>query len=133
MARTRIDSIYSIIGTKIANFRRNSPGLTQEDLGKAVGLERTSIVLVEQGKQRLPIDRLYRISIALGSDIKDLLPSSDEINVLYRQQQSTEEMFDDHSQKRLSNKEKKMMLEIVNKESGVENAIRSKKPSKRTS
>lgn len=78
MARNRIDKIYALIGLKIRNKRRDM-GISQEDLAKQSNLERPSIVLIESGKQKLPIDRLYIIAHALECTPKDLLPESYEV------------------------------------------------------
>lgn len=78
MARNRIDKIYELIGLKIRNKRRDM-GISQEDLAKQSNLERPSIVLIESGKQKLPIDRLYIIAHALECTPKDLLPESHEV------------------------------------------------------
>lgn len=58
MARNRISKIYEFIGNRIRETRRKK-GLSQDDLAKLSHLERPSIVLIERGRQKLPIDRLY--------------------------------------------------------------------------
>lgn len=78
MARNRIEKIYELIGLKIRN-KRNDIGFSQEDLAKQSNLERPSVVLIESGKQKLPIDRLYLIAHALECSPKDLLPESNEV------------------------------------------------------
>ncbi|MBD3317669.1 MAG: helix-turn-helix domain-containing protein [Chitinivibrionales bacterium] len=78
MPRKRIDRIYSQIGTRIREIRK-AKGLSQEDLAKEVSLERPSIVLIESGRQKLPIDRLYAIARVLEVQPQDLLPSLSDI------------------------------------------------------
>jgi transcriptional regulator with XRE-family HTH domain len=65
------------IGRRIA-IARNQVGITQEDLAKASGLSRTSIVLIEQGRQRITIDRLYQVAHALRKEIFNLLPPAQD-------------------------------------------------------
>ncbi len=73
MPRTRIDRLYSQIGSRIRDARK-AKGLSQENLAKEVALERPSIVLIESGRQKLPIDRLYTIAKALEIQLQELLP-----------------------------------------------------------
>jgi transcriptional regulator with XRE-family HTH domain len=78
MARNRIDKIYEYVGLRIRYARRNK-GLSQDDLAKLSHLERPSIVLIEGGQQKLPIDRLYIIARALEVLPQRLLPDSNDI------------------------------------------------------
>jgi transcriptional regulator with XRE-family HTH domain len=77
--KKRKDYIYTDIGYRIS-LARNKKGLSQEFLASECGLERTSIIHIEKGRQRVPIDRLYDIAAALGIDIKELLPDSNTVN-----------------------------------------------------
>lgn len=49
--------------------------MTQDQLGKAVGLTRTSVVNIEKGRQKVPLDTLYEIARALGTTVHSLLPA----------------------------------------------------------
>jgi len=71
--RNRLSGLYIEIGKKIKEFRELRC-FTQEYLAQKAGLKRPSIVLIEQGHQKLPIDRLYLIADALSCTIYDLLP-----------------------------------------------------------
>lgn len=73
----RLNSIYLQIGHKIA-VSRNQLGITQEQLAKSSGLSRTSIVLIEQGRQRITIDRLYQVANALNKEVQIFLPPTQE-------------------------------------------------------
>jgi transcriptional regulator with XRE-family HTH domain len=73
MKRFRIDDLYSSIGDSIRQYRE-ALGITQQKLAEDSGLTRTSVVHIEKGKQRMPIDRLYRIAAALGVGVVDILP-----------------------------------------------------------
>lgn len=41
----------------------------------AVGLTRTSVVNVEKGRQKVPLDTLYEIALALGTTPHELMPA----------------------------------------------------------
>lgn len=73
MARNRIKKIYEIIGNRI-RAERKKKGFSQEELAKKSNLERPSVVLIENGRQKLPIDRLYLIATALELHPYKLLP-----------------------------------------------------------
>jgi transcriptional regulator with XRE-family HTH domain len=76
--RTRIQRVYSLIGSRIKSIREKK-GILQEDLAKLAGLTRPSIVLIETGRQRLPIDRLYNIAKVLKIPLNKLLPEINEV------------------------------------------------------
>jgi transcriptional regulator with XRE-family HTH domain len=67
------DLVWSQIGANVANARKLQ-GLTQEQLARIIHLSRTSIVNLEMGNQRCPLDTLYDISGACGISIQELLP-----------------------------------------------------------
>lgn len=68
------DKIYNYIGHKIFVFRKRKK-MTQDQLAKKINLQRTSIVNIESGTQRITVANLYLISDILNVDIKDLMPS----------------------------------------------------------
>lgn len=51
--------------------------MTQEKLGKIVGLSRTSITNIEQGRQHVPLHHLFSIANALKVPPAALLPLED--------------------------------------------------------
>lgn len=65
--------IYSIIGTRIREFR-NQKDKSQDELARDVGVSRTSIVNIEQGRQRLPIHLLWQIGDVLDVDPGNFIP-----------------------------------------------------------
>jgi len=74
--------LYEVIGTRLREVReRRRPRFTQEDLARAVKLERSSISNIESGKQRAPLHILYHICAVLGADIADVLPSTTEVSL----------------------------------------------------
>jgi transcriptional regulator with XRE-family HTH domain len=74
----RNEKVFSLIGAEIRNARVKA-GKSQEALAAEVGLDRSSVVLIESGKQRLPIDRLYSIARVLGTTPQKLIPDIKEI------------------------------------------------------
>ena len=67
-----------VIGKRMRIARINKQ-LTQKDLAKASGLDRTYISSVEQGKQNMTFSAILRISEALGVEVVDLMKSSRNI------------------------------------------------------
>jgi len=53
--------------------------MTQEKLGKLIGLSRTSITNIERGRQHATLHHLFAIGDALNVAPAALLPSSDMI------------------------------------------------------
>jgi DNA-binding XRE family transcriptional regulator len=72
------DELYLAIGRAIKAARADRE-LTQTDLALAIGLTRTSIVNIEQGRQRMPLHTLVAIGDALGIDARDLWPARPKI------------------------------------------------------
>lgn len=72
------DSIYRLVGERIKK-RRSELSMTQGELATGVGMLRTSIANVEAGRQRPPLHVLYQISQAIGLELKDLVPTTEEI------------------------------------------------------
>ncbi|MHB1563271.1 MAG: helix-turn-helix domain-containing protein [Leptospirillum sp.] len=60
-------------GKKLAEKRKES-GITQADLGRRVGLVRTTIANLEAGRQSVSLPLLYRIVQSLGNDLASFLP-----------------------------------------------------------
>lgn len=48
--------------------------MSQEGLAKRVGLSRTSITNIEQGRQQVPLHMIYTFADALGVELTALLP-----------------------------------------------------------
>lgn len=58
------DNFYKQVGARVRELR--GAKLTQEELAKASGLSRASIVNIEAGRQKLLLHNLFGISKALG-------------------------------------------------------------------
>lgn len=75
--------LYRTMGQSIRELRASKQGangpLTQAELAKAVGLERTSITNLEKGTQKVPLHVLYAVCCALDVDVADVLPSLSEV------------------------------------------------------
>ena len=67
--------MYQILGAKIRR-QREKKGLTQEALGRQVGLSRTSITNVEQGRQTLLLHQFIEIAHALDMQPSALMPAA---------------------------------------------------------
>lgn len=68
-----MEPIYLVFGQRLRKARRQAK-LTQEALGKRVGLSRTSITNIEQGNQHVGLHLLYELAKALGVRPVELLP-----------------------------------------------------------
>jgi DNA-binding XRE family transcriptional regulator len=70
-------AFYEEVGRRIRDARkRRNPPLTQDGLAKLVGLTRTSITNVEQGRQKCLLHTLADIAIALQVEAVSLIPAS---------------------------------------------------------
>lgn len=71
------DSFYEEVGRRIRDARkRRTPKLTQDGLSQLVGLTRTSITNVEQGRQKILLHTFTEIAIALQVEPASLIPSA---------------------------------------------------------
>jgi len=68
-------TFYIELGKKIAEARRRSR-ITQQELGRLVGLSRTSVTNIEKGRQPVLVHMLVRISEALNINAVTLLSAS---------------------------------------------------------
>lgn len=99
-----INPIYKKIGKRIQSLR-NSNGLTQESLAHQIGLTRTSMVHIENGNQRLTIDRLYKLAEILKVAVYNLLPEVENIN----------EQLDAVSRERVNRDTQRQIISIIEK------------------
>lgn len=63
-----MEDLYKKIGSKI-KIKRVECGLTQADLGKKLGLTFQQVQKYEMAKNKVGIDKLYKISSILNTDI----------------------------------------------------------------
>lgn len=75
--------LYQALGERLKKNREsNLPTrrrLTQSELAREVGLERTSITNIENGNQKVPLHVLYRICEVLQVSILEVLPAVADI------------------------------------------------------
>ena len=65
--------LYQEIGRRLRRAREAAE-LSQEAVGRRVGLSRASIANIEAGRQRFAVDTVYQLANALHVDVLDLLP-----------------------------------------------------------
>jgi transcriptional regulator with XRE-family HTH domain len=68
-----MEPIYRDFGRRLRRARR-AANITQQELGKRVGLSRTSITNIEQGNQHVGLHLLYALATAVRVSPVGLLP-----------------------------------------------------------
>ncbi len=76
-----MEQLYREFG-RLLRRRRKEAHLTQDDVASRVGLARTSITNIEQGRQHVSLHMVYELASAIGARPQDLLP---EKNILLQQ------------------------------------------------
>jgi len=61
------------VGSRIAQFRKEK-GIIQEVVAEALGLARTSVVNIEQGRQACDAHRLWEFASLFGKSLQDFFP-----------------------------------------------------------
>jgi transcriptional regulator with XRE-family HTH domain len=61
------------VGLRLQRARKER-GITQEELAKRLGLPRPSYANIESGRQRVPLDVVWRVAVTLGVPITTLVP-----------------------------------------------------------
>ncbi|MBL7789358.1 MAG: helix-turn-helix transcriptional regulator [Chitinophagales bacterium] len=90
--------IYVLIGENVRK-EREKLGINQVELGNRVKFNRSSISNIEKGKQKTPIHVLYRIAKELQVDVRDFLPSQNEIEqVLSNEDKRLRGLYEKHGQ-----------------------------------
>jgi transcriptional regulator with XRE-family HTH domain len=84
---TPTDPYYERVGERVRT-RRQSKRITQEALAVALGVNRTTLVNIEKGRQRLAVHQLVRIADHLGCPAAELIPSNEEDTLLSDRQRS---------------------------------------------
>lgn len=72
------DRINGLFGSKLASLRR-AKGVSQSELGKRMGLSRTTIANLERGVQNVQLHQVFTLAHALDADPKALIPSWNEV------------------------------------------------------
>jgi len=68
-----MEDFYLEFGRALRYYRQ-SAHLTQDDLATRVGLGRTSVTNIEQGRQHVPLHMLFELATAVGVEPAALLP-----------------------------------------------------------
>ena len=69
------NEFYAAVGARIQAYRKQR-GLTQSELGAAVGLERSSMCNIEAGRQRAPLHTFAMLAQVLAVQVGDLMPGT---------------------------------------------------------
>ena len=72
--------LEELIGLRVSSHRKRKKK-TQEALADLVGINRTSIVNIENGRHLPSLPVLYSIADVLNVDVGDLLPGTNEIQI----------------------------------------------------
>jgi transcriptional regulator with XRE-family HTH domain len=64
---------YRQVGLRLQRTRK-SKGMTQEEIAKRIGVPRPSYANLESGRQRVPVDFLWRAAVVLGESIASFVP-----------------------------------------------------------
>lgn len=72
------DALYQLIGRHVASARK-AKGISQATLASMVGCTRVSIVNIESGRQRPPINLLWLIALALDREVVQFIPYKRDI------------------------------------------------------
>lgn len=75
MQHLEIDEFYRLLGKRIREIRESHKhNITQETLAKNIGMSRTSIVNIENGRHHIQIHTLVDICTILHISMNDVLP-----------------------------------------------------------
>ena len=72
----RMEPVYKEFGRRLREARVRAD-LSQEALGRRVGLTRTSITNIEQGNQRVPLHMFLELAGAVDAEAEALLPHAE--------------------------------------------------------
>lgn len=74
------EEFYARLGSRIAEERKLA-NLTQQGLADAIGLSRTSVTNIENGRQPLQVYTLLKIAVHLKVSINGLLPHEGTVSI----------------------------------------------------
>lgn len=72
------DNLYNIVGERIRT-QRTLLGLSQDDLGKAIGVSFQQVQKYENGSNQITLSRLIKIAASLQLPITDLISGFDKV------------------------------------------------------
>lgn len=68
------DAFYPQLGQRLRE-RRKRRGITQEEVASFLHLNRTTVINIEKGRQRLAVHQLAQLADHLGCTPNDLIPT----------------------------------------------------------
>lgn len=68
-----LPGFYSEIGHRL-RLQRKRRGQTQQEIADALGIARASYANIESGRQRVPVDLLWRVAVTLSIPMEKLIP-----------------------------------------------------------
>jgi len=68
----QIETIHAQVGLRMRAMRE-ALGLDQSEVGRRLGLDRTSITNIETGRQRLQLHTVEKIAAAFGTTAKHVM------------------------------------------------------------
>lgn len=66
------ETVYKAVGIRLRMIRE-ALGIDQSEMAKRIGLTRTSVVNLEQGRQRVQLHMVEKMAQGLGTSPKNLL------------------------------------------------------------
>ena len=74
--------LYIELGKKIKSLRLEN-NLTQEELAKALKLQRTSVTNIEAGRQAAPLHIYYQVCLLFKENLGDLLTANSTRKIMF--------------------------------------------------
>lgn len=78
-----IEQCYRLFGSLLKE-RREASGLSQEHIGRVIGLTRVSITNIEQGRQRIMLHHAWPLARLFQIDINEICKEELEVAVVWR-------------------------------------------------
>ena len=78
------ERLYAEFGALVVAHRQRLEGMTQAELGRRIGLSRTSVTNIEQGRHHVSLHQLLRIAAVLEVAPGALLPTMPRERVVSR-------------------------------------------------
>jgi DNA-binding XRE family transcriptional regulator len=78
------DRLYELVGDRVRQIRESqSPRMSQADLARILGLQRTSITNIESGKQKPTLDTLLRLCEHFALEIDAIVPKLRDVSLVH--------------------------------------------------
>src|ERR1700693_2253025 len=77
------DKLYELIGERIRQIRETqTPRMSQSDLAKILGLQRTSVTNIEQGKQKSTLETFLPLCVHFALEFDAIVPKLREVSLV---------------------------------------------------